>query len=102
MHHCACVRLQWDICDVQGTGLTAEQMTDMIWQAQDDFKPCIAEAEQQQKRALERHVTDVLMVLSGLGCVHKGVDPHGCATDTAYVPMHRDSLSLLSSFVSLM
>jgi hypothetical protein len=62
---------------LQGTGLTAEQITEMIWQAQEHFEPCIPEAEQQQKRALEMHVMDILEVLAGMGCVHKNDGPQG-------------------------
>jgi hypothetical protein len=73
---------------VQGVGLTAEQITDMIWQAQEHFEPCIPEAEQQQKRALEMHVTDVLEVLAGLGCVHKHDGSQGCVAELEQVQLN--------------
>ena len=61
---------------MQGLAQTAQELADSVWNAQEGYEPGLLEAEQQQRRALVQHVTDVLVILSGLGYVTMSPRPN--------------------------
>ena len=71
---------------MQGVPLTAQELADMVWTGQADVEECIAEAEQQQKRALSCYVSDILAVLVGLGYVQPRANEVGCALAAIALP----------------
>lgn len=50
----------------------------MIWESQVEYSPGMKEAEQQQRRALTKYTTDILVILSGLGYVELSPRPTRC------------------------
>jgi hypothetical protein len=57
----------------EGITFTAAEMAALMWDAQAERDDAaIAEAEAQQRRALERHVAEALAVFVGLGFVTMG------------------------------
>jgi hypothetical protein len=63
---------------LQGAPLTAQELADAIWRAQEGYEPGMREAEAQQRRALAAHAADILVVLAGLGYVELRPRPHRC------------------------
>jgi hypothetical protein len=60
--------------------LTAEELADMIWESQVEYSPGMKEAERQQRRALTKYTTDILVILSGLGYVELSPRPTRCGS----------------------